>query len=202
MTWTTPGTAVTNTVITSAFWNTNIRDDLNAIYNNIWTKISILSGDSTNPIVFSSIPQIYSHLKFVGMLRSTIVATADSLIILANAISNYYHEEFMVDGAGTYSFAGAAANATIHLTSAINGSTAPANTYSSFEMIISKYSSTIYFKSFLARITRRIAATAITDFLDINSSGWINAAPAITQVSFDGSSRIDSISNITMYGMP
>lgn len=54
MAWTTPGTAVTNSGLTAAFWNLNVRDNLNAIYT---TGTNVVMGtDSTATVIASTTP--------------------------------------------------------------------------------------------------------------------------------------------------
>jgi hypothetical protein len=52
MAWTTPGTAVTNSGLTAAFWNTNVRDNLNAIYT-AGTNV-VMGTDSTATTIAST----------------------------------------------------------------------------------------------------------------------------------------------------
>lgn len=52
MAWTTPGTAVTNSGLTAAFWNLNVRDNLNAFYA---SGINVVMGtDSTATTIAST----------------------------------------------------------------------------------------------------------------------------------------------------
>ena len=52
MPWTTPGTAVAGDVLTAAFWNLNVRDNLNAIYT-AGTNV-VMGTDSTATTISST----------------------------------------------------------------------------------------------------------------------------------------------------
>lgn len=52
MAWTTPGTAVAGDVLTAAFWNLNVRDNLNAIYT-AGTNV-VMGTDSTATSIAST----------------------------------------------------------------------------------------------------------------------------------------------------
>jgi hypothetical protein len=52
MAWTTPGTAVAGDVLTAAFWNLNVRDNLNAIYT-AGTNV-VMGTDSTATSITST----------------------------------------------------------------------------------------------------------------------------------------------------
>jgi hypothetical protein len=52
MAWTTPGTAVAGDVLTAAFWNLNVRDNLNAIYTS-GTNV-VMGTDSTTTTIAST----------------------------------------------------------------------------------------------------------------------------------------------------
>ena len=56
MAWTTPGTATAGEVLTAAFWNTNVRDNLNAlgnIFGAATTYTPSLTASTTNPTLGS-----------------------------------------------------------------------------------------------------------------------------------------------------
>lgn len=63
MAWTTPGTAVAGTVISSSFWNTNSQADILALYNSsflLYTSTVLSSSQST--IDYTGIPTTWKNL--------------------------------------------------------------------------------------------------------------------------------------------
>jgi hypothetical protein len=84
MAWTTPGTAVAGDVLTAAFWNTQVRDNMNAVgvwtsFTPSWTGVTI--GNATNTGGYIAAGKTVSYwVKFV--LGSTSAVTATPIVTL------------------------------------------------------------------------------------------------------------------------
>lgn len=54
MAWTTPGTAVAGEVLTAAFWNTNVRDNTNALSRGIVARSQITTSTANSQVMADS----------------------------------------------------------------------------------------------------------------------------------------------------
>jgi hypothetical protein len=74
MAFTTPGTAVAGDVLTAAFWNSNVRDNLNEVapFFAAWTSFTpALKGSTTNPVLGTGSSATGSYLKIGRLLIVT-----------------------------------------------------------------------------------------------------------------------------------
>lgn len=74
MAWTTPGTAVAGDVLTAAFWNLNVRDNLNAIYT---AGTNVVMGTDSTPTSIAS-----TTLTDIGLSVSITPSSATSKILI------------------------------------------------------------------------------------------------------------------------
>ncbi len=89
MTWTTPGTAVAGQVLSAAFWNSNVRDNLKAVgdawtsYSPTWGGITVGNGTNSSAyiaagklIIFRAALTLGTTSSVTGQISVTLPVTA------------------------------------------------------------------------------------------------------------------------------
>ena len=158
-------------------------------------------GTNTATVTFSSIPQDFTHLRLVAMVRSTKASLLDTMNMTVNGDSGTHYEyaSMTVSNGGTSSFAtSSSADSKLIVSDAICAGSAAANVFSRFQMDIPYYTDTV-------AATKNITATnnAATNPLIIAGGNWIpTSSAAITSLSLTvGSGSFLTASQFTLYGL-
>ena len=109
MAWTTPGTAVAGDVLTAAFWNAQVRDNLNVFsaLNADWTSYTptLAQGASTNiskTINSAKYMKVGSLIFVVIYLVSTGTGSANSPITVSLPSGITFNQSFFLMGSAQY----------------------------------------------------------------------------------------------------
>jgi len=109
MAFTTPGTAVAGEVLTAAFWNTNVRDNMNSVANgllnfavtNTQTSLSTTLADITGLSVTWTAEASHNYLVLgcvSGLIKQTNAGTFTLTITdSSNVVKNTFFQEFAVN---------------------------------------------------------------------------------------------------------
>jgi hypothetical protein len=197
MAWTTPGTATAGEVLTAAFWNANVRDNSNHLYQNTAQLIETITRGSGGAITFSSIPQTYTSLEIFMLVRADVATTAQAVGVRFNGDSgsNYRYIQIQVNNATVSGGSSAAANNIEVMV--LPGTTAAANVFGAARIQIPFYRSAVN-KSVVGEGS--CASATLGDAYHRSGSGFWNNTAAITSISF--SSNFATGSSATLIGIP
>lgn len=197
---TTPSAASGRTNVT---WQKDGSGNVSASVANGLVKLAEITVSSpVATITFSSIPQIYSHLRIVGAARCAAAITGDGVYLQYNGDAGAnYSRQF-------YQFAGTAASGNNSLSGSTNnilgvstGASALANAFASNTIEIPCYSSTAMFKQAHANSGIILGATVSGITLFVFCAIWVNTA-AITSIVIGntGGSNFVAGTVFTLYG--
>lgn len=89
MPWTTPGTAVAGDVLTAAFWNSNVRDNLNdheSRFKSYGTAVTKTSNTTSTATTFAAASNLFaSNLTFVADGTSAYIVEFNSPLVFTNS---------------------------------------------------------------------------------------------------------------------
>ena len=206
MAWTTPGTATAGEVLTAAFWNTNVRDNLNDHETRIAAApqtIQTITLSGTGAISFTSIPQTYTHLQLVYRIKVAKAVGPHGLAI-----------RFEGDGAANYSFnyiqtnnntvtGGTGIGTALPIVGVVPGAGGTAGYFGTGIITISNYRDTSYQKRWNAS-NSFMDTTAASSFVRQSGGLWTSTS-AIAQIALLDDSGTNSHltgSTATLIGIP
>lgn len=164
----------------------------------------VIVTSTTGSITFSNIPQNYKHLHLVGTARSTQNATASVIGIRFNGDTgnNYDYVVSYFFGAGSIGGSSAVAGSSSWF-APTTGATSPTGTFSSFEGIITDYTSTNKRKGFVTPSFDPTADTNTTLYIYYFGGKWRNSTniTSITLIDINGASFVNGC-RFTLYGLP
>lgn len=188
------------------------RSDINALqqYNgavSAWVSVGnvLISkttlGSSTATVTFSSIPQDFTHLRLVCMVRSTKAANLDTMNLQINGDTGVHYEyaNMTVSNGGTSSFAtSSSGSSSLVISAAITAGSAVAGVFSRLFLDIPFYTDT-------TTGTKNVMAqsNAAVNPLSVCGGNWIpTSTAAITQISLTvGSGSFLTASQFALYGV-
>lgn len=200
MAWTTPGTAVAGDVLTAAFWNTNVRDNLNDHETRLLLApqvIQTVSLSGTGTISFSSIPQTYTHLEVLINARSSAAAVVEAASLRFNGDTGANYRWTVVQIQNTTVSGVSSVTGTGIEVFVFPGSTSGAGIFGAGRAVIPFYRSNRV-KSITGEGSSVIETT--TNSFHRHGSGYWNNTAAITSLSINIS--LLSGSTATLIGIP
>jgi hypothetical protein len=153
------------------------------------TSTTVGAGNATE-IIFSSIPQTFTHLQIRGIARNSVTSGNVRIQLNSDSAANYSYHQIYADGASAYSFSGVSAS---YLE--VGNMPSNASIFSSHIIDILDYTNTNKFKT-----TRTLHG------YDLNGSGLIQyfsgnwrSTSAITTIRLYGSN--DSFAQYSSFGL-
>jgi hypothetical protein len=189
-------------IFTEAMWDTYIMDNFNS---GVLRKLADTTlGVAAASIDMTSIPQTFAHLKLELYLRTDVAAAADNVRVRFNGdtAANYDAHSGHFTGAGSGSTESIGQTAIV-LYEHATGSTATANEFGKFEVIIPHYTGTTSRKGTHSFGGRKTTDASLGGGVIFTHGGWRSTA-AITQVTIlpGSGANLAAGSRVTLYGVP
>lgn len=195
-----PPTKNPGDVLTSALWNSYIRDNLD--FGMVRPIADILLGAPAALIDFTSIPATFAHLRVVCSLRGdTAVTGLATNVRFNNDVAANYSSELHTDSINVAAISESLA-ATSGRLGRCPGSTAPALEFATTIHEIADYRSVAKHKNGVAQTSSRETAASGGMNLEIEAISWFAAVAVINQITiFPSSGNFIAGSRATLYGM-
>jgi hypothetical protein len=206
MAFTTPGTAVAGDVLTAAFWNSNVRDNLNDHETRIVAApqtIQTITLSGTGSITFSSIPQTYTHLQLFYRIKVAKAVGPHGLVIRFEGDSSANYSFNYIQTNNTTVTGGTTIGSTIPIVGVVPGAGATAGYFGTGIITISNYRDTSYQKRW--NVSSSFMDTTAASSYVRQSGGLWTSTSAITQITLHDDSGTNSHltgSTATLIGIP
>ena len=193
-------------MLTAAFWNANVRDNLNDHETRIVAApqtIQTITLSGTGSITFSSIPQTYTHLQLVYRIKVAKIVGPHGLVIRfeGDGAANYSFNYIQTNNATVTGFT--AIGSTLPIVGVVPGAGGTAGYFGTGIITISNYRDTSYQKRW--NVSSSFMDTTAASSYVRQSGGLWTSTSAITQITLLDDSGTNSHltgSTATLIGIP
>ena len=202
MAWTTPGTATAGSVLTASFWNTNVRDNTQHLYDVTPQVISTQTLASAGLITFSSIPQTYRHLELILRLRVSRAVAIAGIYFRLNDDSGANYQHSYVQNVNTTLSGNVGVTGTAGVIGLGSGSSSTSGVFGVTRATFMNYSQT-GMKQFVMQ-SSAVHPTAAGSYV-IQGGGYWSQTGAITKIVIGDEASLGNIaadSSATLIGIP
>jgi hypothetical protein len=151
-------------------------------------------------VTFNSIPQTFTDLKVVASIRTARAAGAtDDMGIFFNGNTSALYSIRALQGSGSAASSFGNSSQTVISNTIVDGNTATANTYGSFEVYIPNYTGANFKSVIIDSVQEDNASSAFMRLI----AGLFSSTSAITSISFQSSSgsNMNQFSTLSLYGI-
>jgi len=193
-----PPTKNPGDVLTSALWNSYIRDNLD--FGMVRPIADQILGGAAASIDLTSIPSTFAHLLVEVYARSDTVATVAAFNCRLNNDSGANYDAQNASGVAAAASAGESFAATSIGFPGVPAASAPANVFGGYVIFIPNYATTANNKLILALGGLKTGTATGTLTVDARAGFWRSSA-AINRLTFTPGGNLVAGSRVTLYGM-
>lgn len=203
MPYTAPPTKIAGDVLTSALWNTYVRDNFDAGVMRLLADSGTLAASAAS-IDFTSIPQTFVNLMLVAKVRGDVAAAATALLMRLNNDSGANYNWEQLSAGGTVVSGTGSTSQTSARVGSVVGASGAANRFAVYRILIADYANATEHKPVEA------TGSSIPDDttsnwggVDLYGSVWKAAPAALNRVTLlPGSGLFVAKSRVLLYGLP
>lgn len=194
-----PPTKNPGDALTSALWNSYIRDNLD--FGMVRPIADVIAGGAVASIDLTSIPGTFAHLLAVSYVRCDLAATNNNLLARFNNDSAANYDYQRVYGAAAAASAAETFAQGFAILGGIAGNTAGANLFSGLITFIPHYAAAVNNKVALSLAALKFGVASGNMQAELNVGFW-RSNNAINRISFlPGGGNLVAGSRVTLYGM-